>query len=119
MTLELRQLELPIVQAGMGAVARHELAAAVSEAGGLGTIAGARAPIAKEIAAARRLTDRPIAGQSSAAVHAAGRRPGRRQPPMRSSPSGASRAGWPATYGSTSAVPWPKPKPLPRPEPMR
>lgn len=61
MTLELRQLELPIVQAGMGAVARHELAAAVSEAGGLGTIAGARALIAKEIAAARRLTDRPIA----------------------------------------------------------
>ena len=45
----------------MGAVARHELAAAVSEAGGLGTIAGARAPIAAEIAAARRLTGRPIA----------------------------------------------------------
>jgi NAD(P)H-dependent flavin oxidoreductase YrpB (nitropropane dioxygenase family) len=45
----------------MGAVARHELAAAVSGAGGLGTIAGARAPIATELAAARRLTDRPIA----------------------------------------------------------
>jgi len=45
----------------MGAVARHELAAAVSEAGGLGTIGGARAPIAKELAAARRLTGRPIA----------------------------------------------------------
>lgn len=45
----------------MGAVARHELAAAVSEAGGLGTIGGARAPIAEEIAAARRLTGRPIA----------------------------------------------------------
>src|SRR5579884_1959256 len=45
----------------MGAVARHELAAAVSEAGGLGTIAGARAPIAAELAAARRLTGRPIA----------------------------------------------------------
>jgi nitronate monooxygenase len=53
--------ELPVVQAGMGAVARHELAAAVSEAGGLGTIAGARAPIAKELAAARRLTGRPLA----------------------------------------------------------
>jgi NAD(P)H-dependent flavin oxidoreductase YrpB (nitropropane dioxygenase family) len=37
------------------------LAAAVSEAGGLGTIAGAHAPIAAEIAAARRLTGRPIA----------------------------------------------------------
>src|SRR5437763_4009476 len=45
----------------MGGVARHELAAAVSEAGGLGTIAGVRASIAAEIAAARRLTGRPIA----------------------------------------------------------
>jgi NAD(P)H-dependent flavin oxidoreductase YrpB (nitropropane dioxygenase family) len=45
----------------MGAVAGHELAAAVSEAGGLGTIAGARAPIADELAAARRLTGRPVA----------------------------------------------------------
>jgi nitronate monooxygenase len=45
----------------MGGIARHELAATVSEAGGLGTIAGARAPIAAEIAAARRLTGRPIA----------------------------------------------------------
>lgn len=45
----------------MGGIARHELAAAVSEAGGLGTIAGVRAPIATEIAAARRLTGRPIA----------------------------------------------------------
>ncbi|MCV7097484.1 hypothetical protein AWC13_18690 [Mycobacterium kubicae] len=45
----------------MGTVAGHELAAAVSEAGGLGTIAGARAPIADEVAAARRLTGRPIA----------------------------------------------------------
>ncbi len=60
-TLDLRELEAPIVQAGMGAVARHELAAAVSDAGGLGTIAGARAPIASELAAARRLTERPIA----------------------------------------------------------
>ncbi len=45
----------------MGAVARHELAAAVSDAGGLGTIGGARAPIAAELAAARALTGRPIA----------------------------------------------------------
>jgi NAD(P)H-dependent flavin oxidoreductase YrpB (nitropropane dioxygenase family) len=59
--VDLRSLETPIVQAGMGAVARHELAAAVSEAGGLGTIAGARAPIAAELAAARRLTGKPIA----------------------------------------------------------
>jgi nitronate monooxygenase len=59
--LDLRGLDVPIVQAGMGAVARHELAAAVSEAGALGTIAGARAPIARELAAARRLTGRPVA----------------------------------------------------------
>ncbi|MGH2904797.1 MAG: NAD(P)H-dependent flavin oxidoreductase [Solirubrobacteraceae bacterium] len=60
-TVDFRELQAPIVQAGMGAVARHELAAAVSEAGGLGTIGGARAPIARELAAGRKLTDRPIA----------------------------------------------------------
>jgi NAD(P)H-dependent flavin oxidoreductase YrpB (nitropropane dioxygenase family) len=59
--LDLRELRTPVVQAGMGFIARHELAAAVSEAGGLGTIAGVGAPIAEELAAARRLTDRPIA----------------------------------------------------------
>jgi nitronate monooxygenase len=59
--VDLRNLESPVVQAGMGGIARHELAAAVSEAGGLGTIGGVRAPIATEIAAARRLTGRPIA----------------------------------------------------------
>jgi NAD(P)H-dependent flavin oxidoreductase YrpB (nitropropane dioxygenase family) len=59
--LDLRRLDVPVVQAGMGAVAGHELAAAVSEAGGLGTIAGARAAIAAEVAAARRLTGAPIA----------------------------------------------------------
>ncbi len=56
-------LERPVVQAGMGGgIARHELAAAVSEAGGLGTI-GTLAParLREEIAAARRLTARPIA----------------------------------------------------------
>jgi NAD(P)H-dependent flavin oxidoreductase YrpB (nitropropane dioxygenase family) len=58
---DLRSLEAPIVQAGMGGIARHELAAAVSDAGGLGTIAGVRIPIAAEIAAARTLTGKPIA----------------------------------------------------------
>jgi len=56
-------LTTPIVQAGMGGgLSRHELAAAVSEAGGLGTIAvnGAEA-IERELAAARALTERPIA----------------------------------------------------------
>jgi NAD(P)H-dependent flavin oxidoreductase YrpB (nitropropane dioxygenase family) len=36
----------------MGAVARHEFAAAVSEAGGLATLGGARGRIADELAAA-------------------------------------------------------------------
>lgn len=58
---DVRRLQAPVVQAGMGSVARHELAAAVSEAGGLGTIAGVRAPITGELAAARRLTGKPIA----------------------------------------------------------
>lgn len=59
--LDLRRLDAPVVQAGMGTVARHELAAAVSEAGGLGTIAVPRGPLAAELAAARQLTDAPIA----------------------------------------------------------
>lgn len=56
-------LEAPVVQAGMGGgLSRHELAAAVSEAGGLGTIAvGGAGAIRHELAAARRLTSRPIA----------------------------------------------------------
>lgn len=60
-TVDFRGLSAPIVQAGMGAVARHELAAAVSEAGGLGTIGGARGRIADELAVARKFTGRPIA----------------------------------------------------------
>jgi nitronate monooxygenase len=61
--LERLGVELPVVQAGMGGgISRHELAAAVSEAGGLGTIAvnGAGA-IRHELAAARVLTGRPLA----------------------------------------------------------
>ncbi len=61
--LERLGLDTPVVQAGMGGgLSRHELAAAVSEAGGLGTIAvsGAGA-IRTELAAARALTGRPIA----------------------------------------------------------
>jgi len=56
-------VDLPVVQAGMGGgLSRHELAAAVSEAGGLGTIAVSGAPaIRRELAAARALTGRPLA----------------------------------------------------------
>lgn len=52
-----------IVQAGMGGgIAGHRLAAAVSEAGGLGTLGIVDATmLGRELAAARRLTGRPIA----------------------------------------------------------
>src|SRR6478609_2699597 len=61
--LERLGVEVPVVQAGMGGgISRHELAAAVSEAGGLGTIAvGGAAAIERELAAARALTGRPVA----------------------------------------------------------
>lgn len=61
--LERLGVALPIVQAGMGGgVSRHELAVAVSEAGGLGTIAVAGADaIRRELDAARALTGRPVA----------------------------------------------------------
>src|SRR6476620_2241097 len=61
--LERLGVELPVVQAGMGGgISRHELAAAVSEAGGLGTIAvNGAAAIRRELAAARALTAKPVA----------------------------------------------------------
>lgn len=56
-------LQTPVVQAGLGGgLSRHELAAAVSEAGGLGTIAvNGAAAIERELAKARSLTGRPLA----------------------------------------------------------
>ncbi|HEU4393180.1 MAG TPA: nitronate monooxygenase [Solirubrobacterales bacterium] len=63
MSLERIGVAVPVVQAGMGGgLSRHELAAAVSEAGGLGTIAvnGAGA-IERELHEARKLTGRPLA----------------------------------------------------------
>jgi nitronate monooxygenase len=61
--VDLRGLEFPIVQAGMGGgIARHELAAAVSDAGGLGMLGIMDADrMRRELAAARRLTDKPVA----------------------------------------------------------
>ena len=60
---DLLGIELPIVQAGMGYVARAELAAAVSAAGALGMIGGASlsaAQLRDEIRKLRDLTDRPF-----------------------------------------------------------
>jgi NAD(P)H-dependent flavin oxidoreductase YrpB (nitropropane dioxygenase family) len=61
--LERIGVELPVFQAGMGGgLARHELAAAVSDAGGLGTI-GTDPPhvLERELAAAREKTGKPVA----------------------------------------------------------
>ena len=60
---ELLGVEYPIIQGGMAWVAEHHLAAAVSEAGGLGLIGGANAPgevVRDEIRKARKLTDKPF-----------------------------------------------------------
>ena len=60
---DLLGIEFPIVQAGMGYVARAELAAAVSAAGALGVIGGASltaAQLRDEIRKLRDLTDRPF-----------------------------------------------------------
>ena len=61
--LERLGVQYPVVQAGLGGgLAAHELAGAVSEAGGLGQI-GLHPPAAlrQELASARTLTDKPIA----------------------------------------------------------
>ncbi len=60
---ELLGITYPIFQGGMAWVAEHNLAAAVSEAGGLGIIAAASAPaevVRSEIRKAKELTDKPI-----------------------------------------------------------
>src|ERR1700757_4372589 len=60
---ELFGIEYPIVCAGMGTIALANLAAAVSEAGGLGPLGLPGFPpdaIGVEIAAARRITSKPI-----------------------------------------------------------
>lgn len=56
-------IQYPIVQGGMAWVAEHHLAAAVSEAGGLGLIGAANAPadwVREQIRAAKKLTDKPF-----------------------------------------------------------
>ncbi|MBI2963901.1 MAG: nitronate monooxygenase [Deltaproteobacteria bacterium] len=60
---DLLGIRYPIVQAGMGYVARADLCAAVSAAGGLGVIGAASltaAELRDEIRKVRRLTDRPF-----------------------------------------------------------
>ncbi len=60
---DLLGIEYPIIQGGMAWVAEHNLAAAVSEAGGLGLIGAANAPaevVREEIRKAKALTDKPF-----------------------------------------------------------
>ena len=56
-------IEYPVIQGGMAWVAEYHLAAAVSEAGGLGLIGAASAPpeiVREQIREAKKLTDKPI-----------------------------------------------------------
>ncbi len=60
---ELLNIEYPIIQGGMAWIAESTLAAAVSNAGGLGLIAGGSAPIEylrEQIRRCRSLTDKPF-----------------------------------------------------------
>ena len=60
---EILEIEHPILQGGMAWVAEHNLAAAVSEAGGLGIIAAGNAPaetVREQVRTARTLTAGPI-----------------------------------------------------------
>ena len=60
---DLLEIEHPVMLAGMGGVSYHHLVAAVSEAGGFGTLgAGAMSPdrLLSEIRAAKQLTSRPF-----------------------------------------------------------
>ena len=60
---ELLNIEYPIIQGGMAWVAEHNLAAAVSNVGGLGLIGAASAPaevVREEIRKCRELTDKPF-----------------------------------------------------------
>ena len=60
---EMLGIEYPIIQGGMAWVAEHHLAAAVSEAGGLGLIGGANAPaevIRNYIREVKAVTDKPF-----------------------------------------------------------
>ena len=56
-------IEYPIIQGGMAWVAEYHLAAAVSEAGGLGLIGAANAPaewVREQIREAKKITDKPF-----------------------------------------------------------
>ena len=60
---ELLGIEYPIIQGGMAWVAEYHLAAAVSEAGGLGILGASSAPadwVREQVREAKKLTDKPF-----------------------------------------------------------
>ena len=60
---ELLGITYPMIQGGMAWVAEYHLAAAVSEAGGLGLIGAASAPaewVREQVCEAKKLTDKPF-----------------------------------------------------------
>ena len=60
---KLLEIEYPVIQGGMAWVAEYHLAAAVSNAGGLGIIGAASAPpevVREQIREAKKLTDKPF-----------------------------------------------------------
>lgn len=60
---ELLNVQYPVIQGGMAWVATHSIAAAVSEAGGLGIIAAGNAPgewLREEIRACKKITNKPF-----------------------------------------------------------
>jgi enoyl-[acyl-carrier protein] reductase II len=61
---DLLQIEFPVIQAGMGPFTAAQLVAAVSNAGGLGSLGASLRPVAdleRQLALIRTLTDRPFA----------------------------------------------------------
>jgi NAD(P)H-dependent flavin oxidoreductase YrpB (nitropropane dioxygenase family) len=72
---EILGIEVPVISAGMGFVARAELAAAVSNAGGLGVIGGAGFTperLRLEIQRCRALTDKPFGVDLLLPLHTTG-----------------------------------------------
>ncbi|MCF0148488.1 MAG: nitronate monooxygenase, partial [Clostridium sp.] len=60
---DILDIKYPIFQGGMAGISESNLVAAVSNAGGLGIIAGANAPanlIREEIRKTKKLTDKPF-----------------------------------------------------------
>ena len=60
---EMFEIEHPVMLAGMGGVSYHQLVAAVSEAGGIGTFGASTmrdGELAKEISALKNITSKPF-----------------------------------------------------------